>query len=700
MPGESTAAHPLDVDPPVPVQMCPSIAPPSKLHSFSRDVGFDRSLYNLIHAHGLGRDVGGERASAVVLVPEPVNRQADSDRLLLVHSLLLPTHAPDTPWPVPSLVDLNSWPPTHPSLALALLISGNSRLTDFEPLTGIHEAIAPRQGRLHRRLEGVEYPCGFLFVGKLVLFPTLITVSSFLFVPVQPLHRDKEPFDDDWNEFNDLGYSANKFRPSTPHPTRALGRIFVRFPPLHRDMDAFNDDWNDFNDLHKRISPYRPPLLLGLDEHKASESTLLLTSNLTPCHRRTQSAQRRLTGMTSYSHLLNLEDLDISKNEVDSLRQLASLPHLRELRANGNALTSTEGLEWLDGLVKLPLEGNAIEGELDPARFLWTRMEVLSARGNRLRVCGLVLIEDARQKGGRGQDESVERWELADTSDIFHLNEAYDVFIGGLQEGDMELTSVSTPDIEQGCEDPLIRGDVIAIPFCLTDLLPTYVEERDHSSLDHPQRDLDALHPIHFPSYSIIPDPSLRLKLPRSEALRFIAGQPAHKQIQYHISNQDYYARDGVPGHTYCCGVLPTPMYRELRAGVLSTTDFEANLLVKYGVTLNIAARQLDYRKCDGLDTTMWFWSLPTMQRYRLERLIHLDLLCNGPRDARTCSGCHTVHREFWPLSVAGSFLRLRGCALDLQAAIGEHNMEVEPLSDFSFAFPHANFLNGQLISV
>ncbi|KAJ7175493.1 hypothetical protein C8R46DRAFT_1030549 [Mycena filopes] len=179
------------------------------------------------------------------------------------------------------------------------------------------------------------------------------------------------------------------------------------------------------------------------------------------------------------------------------------------------------------------------------------------------------------------------------------------------------------------------------------------------------------------PSYSIIPDPSLRLKLPRSEALRFIAGQPAHKQIQYHISNQDYYARDGVPGHTYCCGVLPTPMYRELRAGVLSTTDFEANLLVKYGVTLNIAARQLDYRKCDGLDTTMWFWSLPTMQRYRLERLIHLDLLCNGPRDARTCSGCHTVHREFWPLSVAGSFLRLRGCALDLQAAIGEHNMEV-----------------------
>ncbi|KAJ7175653.1 hypothetical protein C8R46DRAFT_1030689 [Mycena filopes] len=83
---------------------------------------------------------------------------------------------------------------------------------------------------------------GFPFVGKLVFFPVLIAVSSFLFVPVQPLHRDKEAFNDDWNEFNDLRYSANKFRPSTPHPTRLLGRISVRFPvrrPCTATMEAF-----------------------------------------------------------------------------------------------------------------------------------------------------------------------------------------------------------------------------------------------------------------------------------------------------------------------------------------------------------------------------------------------------------------------------------------------------------------------------
>ncbi|KAJ7175498.1 hypothetical protein C8R46DRAFT_1213966 [Mycena filopes] len=41
----------------------------------------------------------------------------------------------------------------------------------------------PHQAHWHVR-------SNFPFVGKLVIFPALIAVSSFLFVPVQPLHRD------------------------------------------------------------------------------------------------------------------------------------------------------------------------------------------------------------------------------------------------------------------------------------------------------------------------------------------------------------------------------------------------------------------------------------------------------------------------------------------------------------------------------
>lgn len=34
-----------------------------------------------------------------------------------------------------------------------------------------------------------------------------------------------------------------------------------------------------------------------------------------------------LTGVTSFGHLLNLENLDISRNQVDSLRRKNSFPH-------------------------------------------------------------------------------------------------------------------------------------------------------------------------------------------------------------------------------------------------------------------------------------------------------------------------------------------------------------------------------------
>lgn len=74
--------------------------------------------------------------------------------------------------------------------------------------------------------------------------------------------------------------------------------------------------------------------------------------------------------MTSFNHLLNLETLDVSRNDLDSLRQLECLRHLRELRADGNKIASLEGLEKMDGLVKLSLQGNRIS-EVSLSGFQW-----------------------------------------------------------------------------------------------------------------------------------------------------------------------------------------------------------------------------------------------------------------------------------------------------------------------------------------
>ncbi|EIN12330.1 L domain-like protein [Punctularia strigosozonata HHB-11173 SS5] len=94
-------------------------------------------------------------------------------------------------------------------------------------------------------------------------------------------------------------------------------------------------------------------------------------------------ASNQLTSLTSFNHLLNLENLDISRNNIDSLRQLACLRHLRELRADGNQITSFDGLQRLDGLVKLSVQNNRIS-EIDFSEYRWNRLEMLNLSHNRV----------------------------------------------------------------------------------------------------------------------------------------------------------------------------------------------------------------------------------------------------------------------------------------------------------------------------
>lgn len=45
---------------------------------------------------------------------------------------------------------------------------------------------------------------------------------------------------------------------------------------------------------------------------------------------------------------------------IPARRELGCLRHLRELKADGNNITTIDGLERLDGLVKLSLQSNSI----------------------------------------------------------------------------------------------------------------------------------------------------------------------------------------------------------------------------------------------------------------------------------------------------------------------------------------------------
>ena len=90
--------------------------------------------------------------------------------------------------------------------------------------------------------------------------------------------------------------------------------------------------------------------------------------------------------------------------------ELACLRHLHELKADGNKITNLEGLERMDGLVKLSLHGNMISS-INCRQFKWfvgpvlphrltqeiifrTRLEMLNVSHNRLdNVEGLGLLQ-------------------------------------------------------------------------------------------------------------------------------------------------------------------------------------------------------------------------------------------------------------------------------------------------------------------
>ena len=138
--------------------------------------------------------------------------------------------------------------------------------------------------------------------------------------------------------------------------------------------------WEDLKqlDLHDRSLAS----LYGLDEYCQRVQAIDISGNVlthlegTPLSVRTLIAHsNRLSSLTCWTPLLNLQYLDISGNQLDSLSGLANLVHLRELRADHNQITSLDGVLHLDGLLKLRLRHN----EIDQAVFTGCQLQRLTS---------------------------------------------------------------------------------------------------------------------------------------------------------------------------------------------------------------------------------------------------------------------------------------------------------------------------------
>ncbi|KAF8635927.1 hypothetical protein AX15_000102 [Amanita polypyramis BW_CC] len=168
----------------------------------------------------------------------------------------------------------------------------------------------------------------------------------------------------------------------------SFGVTHDRLVQVITDVQPFEPYWEELSSIdlsNKKLESVARLIefLPHLDVLNLNSNHLCWLSGVPETVRTLSVAFNCLTELTSYSHLTNLEHLDISRNEVESLQQLACLRHLHELRADGNKITSLEGLERMDGLVKLSLHGNMISS-VNCSQFKWTRLEMFNVSQNRL----------------------------------------------------------------------------------------------------------------------------------------------------------------------------------------------------------------------------------------------------------------------------------------------------------------------------
>ncbi|KAM0751427.1 hypothetical protein T439DRAFT_380394 [Meredithblackwellia eburnea MCA 4105] len=154
------------------------------------------------------------------------------------------------------------------------------------------------------------------------------------------------------------------------------------------DVEPFEPDWEGLRSITLakkgaeslvRMKDFLP----NLDEVDLSDNEIAFLTGVPSTLRTLVIPNNRLSSLTSFGHLRNLERIDMSNNQIDSVNQLSCLVHLRELKADNNQIKDLGGLAAIDGLLRLSLKGNLIE-TLDLGATTWTRLEMLNLSRNNI----------------------------------------------------------------------------------------------------------------------------------------------------------------------------------------------------------------------------------------------------------------------------------------------------------------------------
>ena len=167
----------------------------------------------------------------------------------------------------------------------------------------------------------------------------------------------------------------------------SFGVSYDRLLAVLTEVVPFEPSWKDLTiiDLSQRNvdSVVRlKEFLPNLDAVQLADNQLAYLTGLSSPLRFLSAPRNRLSDLTSFAHVRNLENLDISGNTgITSVHQLACLTHLRTLNADGCSIEDLAGIERLDSLVHLSLRGNKLS-RVRLEGTAWRRLESLDMSEN------------------------------------------------------------------------------------------------------------------------------------------------------------------------------------------------------------------------------------------------------------------------------------------------------------------------------
>ncbi|KAF9416525.1 hypothetical protein BGZ94_010198 [Podila epigama] len=178
-------------------------------------------------------------------------------------------------------------------------------------------------------------------------------------------------------------HNSSTMMPEESSFSHAEGHLIRHITALHPW-----EEWDQVKSLD--LSKKEVESTINLNHLVPNLEVLLLNENemshLTGIPKTVKTLQARsnvLSDLTSFTHLVNLQYLDISHNGIEHLTGLSSLVHLRELNVSHNKVQSVSALQQMDGLIRLDVSHNCLAG-LD---FRWSRLqrlEFLNASHNKI----------------------------------------------------------------------------------------------------------------------------------------------------------------------------------------------------------------------------------------------------------------------------------------------------------------------------